>query len=229
MKDEHPRRAARGANLRGAGADVQRRGILDHDLRADDVVARRSHRAPGKLLQPRVAAQLDERPIAIVRVGSQCEDSPRRAVEQDHLAARAGHDHRLGHAAQNRLELVALLGQRVHVGDDRVGGVEQMMLRAAHRVASVGQQMRRRTPLCSAAATRVESFRAARQRSSDQRERESRRAQARARLRRRPTPAMPRRWRPAPPGIWRRARDRFLSQRKARRSAIYPSASGLKR
>ena len=167
MKDEHPRRAARGANLRRTGADVKRRRILDHDLRAHDVIARRLHRAPGKFLQPRVAAQLDERPIAIIGVGSQREDPPRRAVEQNHLAARARYDHCLGHAAQNRLELVALLGQRVDVGDDRVGGVEQMMLRAAHRVASFGQHMRRRTPLLQRGRERVEPLGATRQRSSD--------------------------------------------------------------
>ena len=167
MKDEDPRRAARGANLRGTGADVKRRGILNHDLRAHHFVVGRSHRAPGKLLQARVAAQLDERPRAIVGVSAQGEDAPGRAVEQNHFAARAGHDHRLGHAAQDRLELVALLGQRVHVIDDRVGGVEQMTLRPAHRVAAVGQQMRWRTPILERGRKRVESLRAARQRARE--------------------------------------------------------------
>ncbi len=62
---------------------------------------------------------------------------------------------------------VALLGQRIHVGHDRIGGVEQMMLRAAHRVAAVGQQMRRWTPALQRGGDGVESLRAARERASD--------------------------------------------------------------
>ena len=191
VKHEHPRRAARGADLRGARADVERRGILDHDFRAHDAVVRRAHRAPDEFLQARVAAQLDERPRAIVGVGSQREDAPRGAVEQDHLAARAGDDHGLGHAAQDRFEFVALLGQRVHVGDDRVRRIEQMMLGAAHRVAAVGQQMRRRTSALQARWQRRRLFRRDATACVRSTSRESRRAQARARLRRRPTPATP--------------------------------------
>ena len=41
------------------------------------------------------------------------------------------------------------------------------MLRAAHRVASFGQHMSRRTPLLQRSRERVEPLRAARQRSSD--------------------------------------------------------------
>ena len=167
VEDEHPRGAARGANLRGAGADMQRRRILDHELRAHHATVRGLHRAPRELLQPRVAAKLDERPIAIVGFRSQSEDAPGRAVEQNHLAAGAGHHHRLGHAAQDGLELVALLGQRVDVGDDRVSGVEQVMLRAAHGIAAVRQQMRGRTPFLQRSGNRVESLCAARQRAGD--------------------------------------------------------------
>jgi len=93
------------------------------------------------------------------------------------------------HAAQDGLELVTLLGQRVHLGDDRVGGVEQVMLRTAHRVASfreadavagVGHAARRQ---------RRRVFQRGARASVRLRGRESRRAQVRALLPRRPIPA----------------------------------------
>ena len=95
-----------------------------------------------EFLQARIAAQLDKIPPLVVGLRAECEGSARLAVQQHHFAATAGHHHCIGHAAQDRFEFVALLGQRVDFANHAVGRLEQLSLRRAHHVAIVRQHVR---------------------------------------------------------------------------------------
>ncbi len=80
---------------------------------------------------------------AVIGLGLEREQPARSAVDQHHLTAAAGDHHGFGHVAQDRLEFVALLLEPIDLVDHRVGGIEHAAFGLAHRVALVGNQMRR--------------------------------------------------------------------------------------
>src|SRR5215469_10247108 len=63
-------------------------------------------------------------------------------VEEYDLAPTAGYHDRLGHAAQNRFELVTLVGQGLDFRDNRIDRVQEPVLRARDRVTILSHQVR---------------------------------------------------------------------------------------
>ncbi len=100
------------------------------------------HGAGDQLLDRRVAADFDQAAAAVIDLLGQFEHFARGAVDQHHLAVGVGDHDALGHAAQNRFEFFALLGQGLDVAHHRVGGGDQALLGQPHQIIAADQTQR---------------------------------------------------------------------------------------